>query len=43
VAGSSLKDAGEKAFNVIELIDSKAPIYAEVTRKWEESVPLELP
>ena len=43
VAGSSLRDAGGKAFNVIELFESKALIYAEVTKKWEESVPLELP
>jgi hypothetical protein len=43
LSGSSLKDAGEKAFNVIELIDSKAQIFAEVTKKWEESIPLELP
>jgi hypothetical protein len=43
LAGSSLKDAGKKAFNVIELVDSKTLIYAEVTKKWEESIPLELP
>jgi hypothetical protein len=43
LSGSSLRDAGEKAFNVIELIDSKAQIFAEVTKKWEESIPLELP
>lgn len=43
VAGSSLKEAGKKAFNVIELVDSKALIYAEVTKKWEESMPLVLP
>jgi hypothetical protein len=43
LAGSSLKDAGKKAFNVIELVDSKTLIYAEVTKKWEDSIPLELP
>jgi len=43
LAGSSLKDAGKKAFNVIELVDSKTLIYAEVTKKWEESIPLESP
>lgn len=43
LAGSSLKDAGKKAFNVIELVDIKTLIYAEVTKKWEESIPLELP
>lgn len=43
LAGSSLKDAGKKAFNVIELVDSKTLIYAEVIKKWEESILLELP
>jgi hypothetical protein len=43
LAGSSLKDAGIKAFNVIELVDGKTLVYAEVTKKWEESIPLELP
>jgi len=43
LAGSSLKDAGKKAFNIIELVDSKALIYVEVKKKWEESEPLELP
>jgi hypothetical protein len=43
LSGLSLKDAGKKAFNVIELIDGKSLIYAEVTKKWEESTPLELP
>jgi len=40
LAGSSLKDAGKKAFNIIEVVDSKALIQAEVTKKWEESTPL---
>jgi hypothetical protein len=39
LAGSSLEDAGKKAFNVIELIEIKTLIYAEVTKKWEESIP----
>jgi hypothetical protein len=43
LAGSSLKDAGKKAFNVIELVDGKTLIFAEVTKKWEESISLELP
>lgn len=40
LAGSSLKDAGKKAFNIIEIIDSKALIQAEATKKWGESTPL---
>lgn len=39
LAGSSLKDAGKKAFNIIEVVDSKTLIQAEVTRKWGESTP----
>ena len=40
LAGSSLKDAGKKAFNIIEFVDSKTIIQAEVIRKWEEATPL---
>jgi len=40
LAVSSLKDVGEKAFSVIELVDSKTLIYADVAKKWEESIPL---
>jgi hypothetical protein len=40
LAGSSLKDAGKKAFNIIEVIDSKILIQAEVSKKWDESTPL---
>jgi len=36
LVGSSLKDAGKKAFNLIEVVDSKANIEAEVERKWNE-------
>ena len=39
----SLQDAGREAFNVIEIIDGKSLIYAEVARKWEESVLLGMP
>ena len=42
LAGSSLKDAGKKAFNIIEIVDSKSLIQPEVAKKWEESTPLEL-
>jgi hypothetical protein len=35
--GSSLKDAGKKAFNIIEVIDSKTLIEAEVLKKWNEA------
>jgi len=40
LAGSSLKDAGKKAFNIIEFVDSKTIIRAEVIRKWEKATPL---
>jgi hypothetical protein len=38
LAGSSLKDAGKKEFNIIEIIDSKTPIEDEVLRKWNEAI-----
>src|SRR5262249_17954154 len=37
LAGSSLKDAGKKSFNMIEVVDSKAAIVTEVERKWGEA------
>jgi len=43
LSGLSLQDAGKEAFNVIEFIDGKSLIYAEVARKWEEAVLLGLP
>lgn len=43
LSGLSLRDAANEAFNVIEIIDGKSLIYAEVARKWEESVLLGLP
>jgi hypothetical protein len=43
LAVSSLNDVGEKAFSVIELVDSKTLIYADVTKKWEESIPMAIP
>lgn len=43
LSGLSLRDAGKEAFNVIEIIDGKSLIYAEVARKWEEAVLLGLP
>jgi hypothetical protein len=38
--GSSLKDAGKKAFNGIELIDGKAGVIADVEAKWNVATPL---
>jgi hypothetical protein len=35
--GSSLKDAGKKAFNLIEFVDGKAAITAEIETKWLEA------
>jgi hypothetical protein len=34
LVGSSLKDAGKKAFNLIEFVDGKAAITAEIETKW---------
>ena len=36
LVGSSIKDAGKKALNVIECIDSKETIVKEAERKWKE-------
>jgi len=40
LVGSSLKDAGRKTFSMIEVVDSKAAIVAEIERKWTEAAPL---
>ncbi len=34
LVGSSLKDAGKKSFNLIEFVDGKVPILAEIESKW---------
>lgn len=39
MVGSSLKDAGKKAFNVIECVDIKENILSDVTNKWDEAEP----
>ncbi|MGP0592432.1 hypothetical protein ACTRXD_07805 [Nitrospira sp. T9] len=36
MVGSSLKDAGKKPFNLIEVINVRAEIEADVERKWQE-------
>jgi hypothetical protein len=36
--GSSIKDAGKKALNVIECLDSKQAIVADAEKKWTEAV-----
>ena len=36
--GSSIKDAGKKALNVIECLDSKQAIVTEAEKKWREAV-----
>jgi hypothetical protein len=41
LTGSSLSRTGEKGFNVIEIVDFKKQIYAEIADKWEEAAPLE--
>jgi len=37
LVGSSLKDAGKKTFSIIEIVDSKTIIVAEIRRKWNEA------
>jgi hypothetical protein len=36
--GSSIKDAGKKAFNMIECLDSRQAIVSDVTKKWTEAI-----
>jgi hypothetical protein len=38
LVGSSLKDAGKKALNVIECVDSKHAIVVEAEKKWKEGI-----
>jgi hypothetical protein len=37
--GSSIKDAGRKAFNMIEVNDSKSAVLADIEEKWTEGTP----
>lgn len=37
MAGSSLKDAGKKTFNIIECVDIKEKIVSDVEKKWAEA------
>jgi hypothetical protein len=39
LVGASLKDAGQKTFSVIELVDGRPPIVEEVEREWNEAKP----
>jgi hypothetical protein len=39
LVGSSLKDAGKKAFNVIEFVDGKEAIASEIEAKWKSAQP----
>jgi len=34
--GSSLKDAGKKTFNIVEIVDFRKEIFAEIEKKWKE-------
>ena len=38
LVGSSLKDAGKKTFNVIECVDNKDMIVADIEEKWAEAI-----
>jgi hypothetical protein len=42
LVGSSLKDAGKKAFNVIEFVDGREAILSQIEVKWQEAKPYEL-
>ena len=37
LVGSSLKDAGCKSFNILEFIDAKGSVLADIERKWNEA------
>ena len=39
LVGSSLKDAGKKAFNCMEILDSKAVVLADLEARWEAAAP----
>jgi len=39
LVGSSLKDAGKKAFHAIEIIDAKAEVIRALETKWQEGTP----
>ncbi len=40
--GSSIKDAGKKSFNLIEIIDEKAVVIADIEQKWSEAAPFKV-
>ena len=40
LVGSSLKDAGKKTFNVLELVDFRDVVLTEVEKKWTEGSPV---
>lgn len=39
LVGGSLKDAGKKAFNCIEIVDHKADVIAGLEKKWDSGTP----
>jgi len=39
LVGSSLKDAGKKAFHVMEIVDAKAEVIAALEAKWKQAAP----
>jgi hypothetical protein len=39
LVGSSLKDAGKKAFHTMEIVDAKAEVLAALGSKWKEASP----
>jgi hypothetical protein len=39
LVGSSLKDAGKKAFHTTEIVDAKAEVLAALEAKWDEASP----
>ena len=39
LVGSSLKDAGKKAFHCMEIVDSKAQVVGSLEAKWSTSMP----
>lgn len=40
LVGSSFKDAGKRTFSIIELVDGRSTVVAEIERKWSQGAPI---
>lgn len=39
ILGSSIKDAGKKSFNMVEIVDCSEAVVADIEKKWSEATP----